>query len=252
MCCQLGSLLKERSFWWKENSREDSTWISLVGQERHVLITCARPEEQAFVFNLMFKSSIYDIEERRQPGKPQLTIWEALLGVYKPGVIFGPVESQRHDSIDITWVFHRRSRKPATVLQKQAHRIGTIDASQRQEFEVTFVLVSQTTPFTTEEGRKRLTYENDPTEFIEDKKRINVALSRTKQLCVVLLHEQSASSLEIWRRLIAHLSRMDVIVVIMGQSQDVKAHMEKKMEQILHHADIAARRLMEAKKEEEL
>uniref|UniRef100_A0A1I7TGJ2 AAA_12 domain-containing protein n=1 Tax=Caenorhabditis tropicalis TaxID=1561998 RepID=A0A1I7TGJ2_9PELO len=65
MCCQLGSLLKERSFWWKENSREDSTWISLVGQERHVLITCARPEEQAFVFNLMFKSSIYDIEERR-------------------------------------------------------------------------------------------------------------------------------------------------------------------------------------------
>ncbi|EGT47721.1 hypothetical protein CAEBREN_23506 [Caenorhabditis brenneri] len=95
--------------------------------------------------------------------------------------------------------------------------IGTIDASQGKEFEVTFILVSRSNAFRTPQPaeapqvsrrqKRRMRPANDATDFIEDTRRINVALSRTKRLCVLLVHEESARTSDIWSRLLDRVPR---------------------------------------------
>ncbi|EGT58337.1 hypothetical protein CAEBREN_26386 [Caenorhabditis brenneri] len=74
--------------------------------------------------------------------------------------------------------------------------VGTIDASQGQEFDLTIITTSRSTPFT-------MSLEED--EFINDHKRINVALTRSKGVCIVLLHENAYRDSRIWSKLVSRV-----------------------------------------------
>ncbi|EGT36450.1 hypothetical protein CAEBREN_28622 [Caenorhabditis brenneri] len=74
--------------------------------------------------------------------------------------------------------------------------VGTIDASQGQEFDLTIITTSRSTPFT-------MSPEED--EFINDHKRINVALTRSKGVCIVLLHENAYRDSRIWSKLVSRV-----------------------------------------------
>uniref|UniRef100_A0A8R1DNH7 AAA_12 domain-containing protein n=1 Tax=Caenorhabditis japonica TaxID=281687 RepID=A0A8R1DNH7_CAEJA len=77
----------------------------------------------------------------------------------------------------------------STLLGDSPFYIGTIDGSQRHEFKVVVVLTTRTSPF-----------RNCP--FLEDNNRINVAISRTKRICCVVLHTAHASPRGAWSDII--------------------------------------------------
>uniref|UniRef100_A0A8R1DG79 AAA_12 domain-containing protein n=1 Tax=Caenorhabditis japonica TaxID=281687 RepID=A0A8R1DG79_CAEJA len=92
--------------------------------------------------------------------------------------------------------------------------VGTIDSSQGSEYDVTIILTSRTTPFHSARTSKAKEIEKQKGEkkmedFIEDSKRINVALSRTRHLCLVMADTQMAESSEVWRKLLNRVSRQD-------------------------------------------
>ncbi|EFP10358.1 hypothetical protein CRE_23593 [Caenorhabditis remanei] len=70
--------------------------------------------------------------------------------------------------------------------------VGTIDASQGLEFDVTIVLTTKSSDFNSKDARE------DQTSFVEDVRRINVALSRAKGQVFVLLNRKAAETSKIW------------------------------------------------------
>uniref|UniRef100_A0A8R1I0X5 AAA_12 domain-containing protein n=1 Tax=Caenorhabditis japonica TaxID=281687 RepID=A0A8R1I0X5_CAEJA len=77
----------------------------------------------------------------------------------------------------------------STLLGDSPFYVGTIDGSQGHEFKVVVVLTTRTSPF-----------RNCP--FLEDDNRINVAISRTKRICCVVLHTAHASPRGAWSDII--------------------------------------------------
>ncbi|EFP00851.1 hypothetical protein CRE_07864 [Caenorhabditis remanei] len=70
--------------------------------------------------------------------------------------------------------------------------VGTIDASQGMEFDVTIVLTTKSSDFNSKDAKE------DQATFVEDVRRINVALSRAKGQVFVLLNRKAAETSKIW------------------------------------------------------
>ncbi|KAF1760047.1 hypothetical protein GCK72_008293 [Caenorhabditis remanei] len=64
--------------------------------------------------------------------------------------------------------------------------IGTVDCSQDYNFDVTIILTTRPDSF-------------HESKFLEDPKRLNVAFSRAKDACFVIVNEEAARSSEIWK-----------------------------------------------------
>ncbi|PIC37366.1 hypothetical protein B9Z55_016016 [Caenorhabditis nigoni] len=80
--------------------------------------------------------------------------------------------------------------------------VGTIDASQGQEYDVNIILTTRTSSFSSkarEAQKKEDGPESMEADFIEDFRRINVAITRTKELCILLIDVYSAVKSGVWR-----------------------------------------------------
>ncbi|CAO4384632.1 unnamed protein product [Caenorhabditis nigoni] len=80
--------------------------------------------------------------------------------------------------------------------------VGTIDASQGQEYDVNIILTTRTSSFSSkvrEAQKKEDGPESMESDFIEDFRRINVAITRTKELCILLIDIYSAVKSGVWR-----------------------------------------------------
>ncbi|EFP01221.1 hypothetical protein CRE_24507 [Caenorhabditis remanei] len=67
--------------------------------------------------------------------------------------------------------------------------IGTVDCSQDYNFDVTIILTTRPDSF-------------HESKFLEDPKRLNVAFSRAKDACFVIVNEEAARRSEIWKRIL--------------------------------------------------
>ncbi|CAO4368622.1 unnamed protein product [Caenorhabditis nigoni] len=81
----------------------------------------------------------------------------------------------------------------------------TIDASEGQEFHTVVICTTRTTPFHSVAKTQSTQNGTQEPDFIEDHRRLNVALFRTKQLCVILVDLKAARSSDKWSQLVAEV-----------------------------------------------
>ncbi|PIC41472.1 hypothetical protein B9Z55_008874 [Caenorhabditis nigoni] len=79
----------------------------------------------------------------------------------------------------------------------------TIDASEGQEFHTVVICTTRTTPFHSVAKTQSTQNGTQEPDFIEDHRRLNVALSRTKQLCVILVDLKAARNSDKWSQFTA-------------------------------------------------
>ncbi|KAF1768555.1 hypothetical protein GCK72_000367 [Caenorhabditis remanei] len=98
------------------------------------------------------------------------------------------------------------SRVLARELDDTPAFVGTIDASQGQEFDLVIVLTSRSKSFHSSDRAGERNKAPDGTaaadpDFIESPERLNVAMTRTKSLCLVLVDVAAAGRSKLWSNL---------------------------------------------------
>ncbi|CAO4384646.1 unnamed protein product [Caenorhabditis nigoni] len=107
-------------------------------------------------------------------------------------------------TVGILYFYPAQAGFVSTALGNKPVFTETIDASQGQEFHTVVICTTRTTPFHSSEDKKQ-PFQNGSQEpdFIKDHRRLNVALSHTKQLCVILVYLKTAWNSDEWSQLIA-------------------------------------------------
>ncbi|EFP03516.1 hypothetical protein CRE_17643 [Caenorhabditis remanei] len=109
-------------------------------------------------------------------------------------------------SIGILTYYKAKAGYVARELDDTPAFVGTIDASQGQEFDLVIILTSRSKSFHSSDraGERNKTPDGtaaaDP-DFIESPERLNVAMTRTKSLCLVLVDVAAAGRSKLWSNL---------------------------------------------------
>ncbi|CAP39228.2 Protein CBG22691 [Caenorhabditis briggsae] len=96
------------------------------------------------------------------------------------------------NDIGILCFYKAQAGEVAALLGDAPFYVGTIDRSQGHEFQVVIILITRTSSFR-------------DSEFIEDSRRINVAISRTKRICCIIVDRPKVTTNGTWSRLIRRI-----------------------------------------------
>ncbi|EFO88005.1 hypothetical protein CRE_05126 [Caenorhabditis remanei] len=116
--------------------------------------------------------------------------------------LFNPTEA----SIALAITSRVLAREEKTELDDTPAFVGTIDASQGQEFDLVIIFTSRSKSFHSSDraGERNTTPDGTATadpDFIESPERLNVAITRTKSLCLVLVDVAAAGRSKLWSNL---------------------------------------------------
>ncbi|EFP11934.1 hypothetical protein CRE_01461 [Caenorhabditis remanei] len=109
-------------------------------------------------------------------------------------------------SVGILTYYKAQAGYVARELDDTPAFVGTIDASQGQEFDLVIVLTSRSKSFHSSDraGERNKAPDGAATadpDFIESPERLNVAMTRTKSLCLVLVDVAAAGRSKLWSNL---------------------------------------------------
>ncbi|CAP21241.2 Protein CBR-DCT-10 [Caenorhabditis briggsae] len=96
------------------------------------------------------------------------------------------------NDIGILCFYKAQAGEVAALLGDAPFYVGTIDGSQGHEFQAVIILTTRTSSFR-------------DSEFIEDCRRINVAISRTKRICCIIVDRPKVTTNGTWSRLIRRI-----------------------------------------------